>query len=64
MKFVRVDDEVVSVELSLDALNSIASALESDNLGERQVALGKGFRTAHSRFTEPEVTEETEEVTE
>lgn len=51
MRFVQVDDQVVSVELSFDALNSIASALEADGLGERQIALGKGFRTAHTNFT-------------
>lgn len=60
MRFVQVDDQVVSVELSFDALNSIASALEGDGLGERQIALGKGFRTAYTNFTvvvEPEVSE-------
>ncbi len=55
MRFVQVDDEVVSVELSYDTLNRIATAfsvLENEGLGDsRDQALGAGFSNAHERLT-------------
>ena len=57
MKFVQVDEEVVSVELSYDTLNRIATAfrvLENEGLGDsRDLALGAGFENAHERLTRP-----------
>ncbi|AVD99301.1 hypothetical protein SEA_BILLNYE_124 [Streptomyces phage BillNye] len=62
MKFVKVDEDVVSVELSLDTVGRIARALSlveseydgTDLLDERDKSLSKVFTTASQRFAESE----------
>lgn len=47
MKFVKVDEDVFSVELSRNALERIGNALrENESSDERDQALGKGFLSA------------------
>lgn len=58
MKFTSVNDDVVSVELSVDTLYTIGNALDlfvdvrrdSDVSVERELALANGFKNAHLAF--------------
>jgi hypothetical protein len=62
VRFVKVDEEVVSVELSLDTVGRIARALSlveseydgTDLLDDRDKSLSKVFTTASQRFAEAE----------
>lgn len=72
MQFVKVNDDVASVELSVDTLYVIGNALDlfvdvrrdSDVSVDRELALATGFNNAYLAFrgdqsvpTEPETTE-------
>lgn len=56
MKFVKVNDDVVSVELSVDTLYTIGNALDthvdvkrdSEVSVERELALANGFKNAYN----------------
>lgn len=60
MKFVLVDDEVVSVELSVDTLYTIGNAIDThvdvrrdhEVSVERELALANGFKNAYLKFKE------------
>jgi hypothetical protein len=58
VRFVEVEKDVVSVELSVDTLSRIAGAfsvLENEGLGDsRDQALGAGFSNAYERLTATE----------
>lgn len=72
MQFTRVNDDVVSVELSVDTLYTIGNAIDThvdvkrdyEVSVERELALANGFKNAYRSFkgdeTVPEGTEETD----
>jgi hypothetical protein len=75
MKFVLVDDQVVSVELSVNALYRIANALDThidtcnisrdgEGLTQHDKALAEGFKNAYREFNNDEPVAEESETTE
>lgn len=58
MKFIQVEDEVVSVELSVGSLHRIANAFDThidsgvEGVTDRDKALGEGFKNAFLKFKE------------
>jgi len=63
VKFVKVGDEVVSVELSLSDVDTIGAGLSRGPQTDREDALARVFRSAHERLTasEDDVAEEATE---
>lgn len=52
MKFVLVEEDVVSVELSLNAIRKIANGLAANSDGtDSEVALANAFNTAYENFS-------------
>lgn len=62
MKFVKVGDEVVSVELSLSDVGAIGAGLSRGPQTDREDSLARIFRNAHERLNAPEETEVAEDV--
>ncbi|QIN94663.1 hypothetical protein PP460_gp139 [Streptomyces phage Muntaha] len=60
VKFVKVEDEVVSVEISLSDVGAIGSGLARGPQTDREESLARIFRSAHERLTasEDEVAED------
>lgn len=59
MQFTRINDDVVSVELSVDTLYTIGNALDivvdmKDDTSERELALANGFKNAYRSFKKDE----------
>lgn len=51
MQFVKVSDEVVSVEISLSDVGAIGAGLSRGPQSDREESLAKIFRNAHERLT-------------
>lgn len=70
MQFVKVNDDVVSVELSVDTLYTIGNALDThvdvrrdhEVSVERELALANGFKTAYRSFKGDETVSDTSET--
>jgi len=60
VRFVKVSDEVVSVEISLSDVGTIGAGLARGPQTDREDSLARVFRTAHERLTasEDEVAED------
>ena len=60
VKFVKVGDEVVSVEISLSDVGTIGASLARGPQTDREDSLARIFRSAHERLTatEDEVAED------
>ena len=54
MQFVKVNDEVVSVEMSVSDVGTIGSGLGRNPQDDREDSLARIFRTAHERLTATE----------
>jgi hypothetical protein len=51
VRFEKVNDEVVSVEISLSDLGAIGAGLARGPQTDREESLARVFRTAHERLT-------------